>query len=134
MNSRLQDLKEKYLRGWEQQATVILLASGLLLTLHRYYSRRSFFRQHFAEYFINIPLPESHSLLLLVSDDSTHLTPRACPRCAIWNKGAVEGLRISTRESETGMEHNRGGMVSDGACGYSRCHRVPTFRGKVSAQ
>ena len=42
MNPRLQSLKEKYLRGWEQQATVILLASGLLLTLHRYYSRRSF--------------------------------------------------------------------------------------------
>ena len=61
MDSRLQDLKEKYLRGWEQQATVILLSSGLLLTLHRYYSRRSFFRQHFAEYFINIPLPASHS-------------------------------------------------------------------------
>ena len=61
MDSRLQDLKEKYLRGWEQQATVILLSSGLLLTLHRYYSRRSFFRQHFAEYFINIPVPASHS-------------------------------------------------------------------------
>ena len=61
MYSRLQSLKEKYLRGWEQQATVILLASGLLLTLHRYYSRRSFFRLHFAEYFSNIPLAESHS-------------------------------------------------------------------------
>lgn len=61
MYSHLQNLKEKYLRGWEQQATVILLASGLLLTLHRYYSRRSFFRHHFAEYFINLPLVESHS-------------------------------------------------------------------------
>ena len=60
MNSHLQNLKEKYLRGWEQQATVILLASGLLLMMHRYYSRRSFFKRHFAEYFINIPLVESH--------------------------------------------------------------------------
>ncbi len=61
MNSHLQYLKEKYLRGWERQATVILLTSGLLLMLHRYYSRRSFFRRHFAEYFSNVPLVESHS-------------------------------------------------------------------------
>ena len=56
----IQSLKEKYLRGWERQATVILLASALLLTLHRYYSRRSFFKRHFAEYFANVPLVESH--------------------------------------------------------------------------
>ena len=57
----IQTLKEKYLRGWERQATVILLGAGLLLTLHKHYSRRSFFRQHFAEYFSGLPLPESHS-------------------------------------------------------------------------
>ena len=56
----IQTLKEKYLRGWERQATVILLASALLLTLHRYYSRRSFFNRHFVEHFSNFPLPESH--------------------------------------------------------------------------
>ena len=56
----LQSLKEKYLRGWEQQATVILLASALLLTLHRYYSRRSFFKRHFAEYLGTGPLAESY--------------------------------------------------------------------------
>ena len=56
----IQTLKEKYLRGWERQATVILLASALLLTLHRYYSRRSFFKRHFAEYFGNGPLAESY--------------------------------------------------------------------------
>ena len=56
----IQTLKEKYLRGWERQATVILLASALLLTLHRYYSRRSFFNRNFAEYFDNLPLPDSH--------------------------------------------------------------------------
>lgn len=58
---RVQSLKEKYLSGWDRQATVILLAAALLLTLHRYYSRRSFFRLHFAEYFYNLPLVESHS-------------------------------------------------------------------------
>ena len=57
----IQTLKEKYLRGWERQATVILVAAALLLTLHRRYSRRSFFGQHFAEYFSGLPLPESHS-------------------------------------------------------------------------
>ena len=60
MISHVQTLKEKYLRGWERQATVILLASALLLTLHRYYSRRSFFNRHFVEHFSNFPLPESH--------------------------------------------------------------------------
>ena len=61
MNSRLQTLREKYLQGWERQATLILLASALLLTLHRYYSRRRFFQLHFAEYFGNAPLAESYS-------------------------------------------------------------------------
>ena len=60
MISHIQTLKEKYLRGWERQATVILLASALLLMLHRYYTRRSFFRLHFAEYFVGGPLAESY--------------------------------------------------------------------------
>ncbi len=57
---RIQTLKDKYLRGWERQATVILLASALLLTLHRYYSRRSFFNRHFAEFLGSGPLSESY--------------------------------------------------------------------------
>ena len=61
MNFHVQSLKEKYLHGWERQATVILLASALLLTLHRYYNRRSIFNRHFAEYFSSFPLIESHS-------------------------------------------------------------------------
>ena len=60
MISQIQALKEKYLRGWNRQATVILLASALLLTLHRYYSRRSFFNRHFAEYFDGGPLAQSY--------------------------------------------------------------------------
>ena len=60
MISRIQALKEKYLRGWDRQVTVILLASALLLTLHRYYSRRSFFNRHFAEYFDGGPLAQSY--------------------------------------------------------------------------
>ncbi|MYK17258.1 CPBP family intramembrane metalloprotease [Candidatus Poribacteria bacterium] len=60
MISHIQTLKEKYLRGWERQAAVILLASALLLMLHRYYTRRSFFRLHFAEYFGAGPLAESY--------------------------------------------------------------------------
>lgn len=60
MNSLLQTLRGKYLQGWDRQATVILLASALLLTLHRYYSRRRFFQLHFAEYFGNAPLAESY--------------------------------------------------------------------------
>ncbi len=61
MNFQIQTLKEKYLRGWERQATVVLIASALLLTLHRYYSRRSFFNRHFAEYFGSGPLADSYA-------------------------------------------------------------------------
>ena len=60
MISRIQSLKKKYLQGWDRQATVILLASALLLTLHRYYSRRSIFNRHFAEYFDGGPLAASY--------------------------------------------------------------------------
>ena len=97
MNFRVQSLKEKYLRGWERQATVVLLASALLLTLHRYYSRRSFFKRHFAEYLSNVPLAESHSYYYWFFDDSSHVVIRPRARCAIRNKGAAEGLRIPTR-------------------------------------
>ncbi len=60
MNLLLQRLREKYLHNWERQATLILLAAALLLTLHRYYSRTRFFRSHFATYFENFPLAESY--------------------------------------------------------------------------
>lgn len=60
MNLHLQTLREKYLHGWERQATFILLAAALLLMLHRYYNRTRFFRIHFATFFESLPLPESH--------------------------------------------------------------------------
>ena len=60
MKSYLQTLKEKYLQGWERQTTVILLASAVLLTLHRNYSRPRFFRTYLATYFDNLPLGMSH--------------------------------------------------------------------------
>ena len=60
VKSYLQTLKEKYLQGWERQTTVILLASAVLLTLHRKYSRPRFFRTHLAEFFNNLPLVDSH--------------------------------------------------------------------------
>ena len=60
MKSYLQTLKEKYLQGWERQTTVILLASAVLLTLHRSYSRPRFFRTHLADYFNILPLGDSH--------------------------------------------------------------------------
>ncbi len=60
MKSYLQALKERYLQGWERQATVILLASAVLLTLHRKYSRTGIFKTHLAAYFDNLPLAGSH--------------------------------------------------------------------------
>lgn len=60
MNLHIQALKEKYLNGWERQATVILLSAALLLTLHRNYVRPRFFRHHLAQYFQNLPFAESY--------------------------------------------------------------------------
>ena len=60
MNSYLQTLKEKYLEGWERQTTLILLASAVLLTLHRKYSRTGIFRTYLVDYFDNLPLLASH--------------------------------------------------------------------------
>ena len=105
----IQSLKEKYLRGWERQATVILLASALLLTLHRYYSRRSFFKRHFAEYFGNAPSGRKLPILLLVSDYSIYLATRACPRREIRNNRATKlsDYGCPTRKPETRLACDR---------------------------
>ncbi|MDE0635496.1 MAG: type II CAAX endopeptidase family protein [Candidatus Poribacteria bacterium] len=60
MKSYLQALKEKYLQGWERQTTVILLASAVLLTLHRKFSQTRIFRTHLAGFFDALPLVKSH--------------------------------------------------------------------------
>ena len=60
MKLYLQTLRERYLFGWDRQVTVILLASAVLLTLHRNYSRTRFFRANLADYFDFLPLVESH--------------------------------------------------------------------------
>lgn len=60
MKSYLQELKAKYLDGWERQTTVILLSSAVILTLHRKFSRTGFFRLHLVEYFEFLPLAKSH--------------------------------------------------------------------------
>lgn len=60
MKSYLQTLKERYLQGWERQTTVILLASAVLLTLHRKFSQTRIFRTHLAGFFDALPLEKSH--------------------------------------------------------------------------
>ena len=47
----LADKKRKYLYGLDRQTTIITLGSALFLILYRTYSRRSFFRFHFADKF-----------------------------------------------------------------------------------
>ncbi len=59
LKSYLQEIKTKYLQGWERQTTVILLASGVILTTHRKFSRTGFYRAHLAEYFEYLPLAAS---------------------------------------------------------------------------
>ncbi len=60
MKQYLQALREKYLQGWDQQTTIILLASAVLLTLHRKYSRTGIFRKHLSGFFDDLPLDVSH--------------------------------------------------------------------------
>ena len=60
MKTYLQQLRAKYLQGWERQTTVILLASAVILTLYRKYSRTGFFHAHLDGYFDSLPLPASH--------------------------------------------------------------------------
>ena len=96
----LQSLKEKYLRGWEQQATVILLASALLLTLHRYYSRRSFFKRHFVEHFSNFPLPESHPYYywFLITAFTLFLVPALVAKFGTKEKLSDYGIQLGNQK------------------------------------
>ncbi|MCZ6679993.1 MAG: CPBP family intramembrane metalloprotease [Candidatus Poribacteria bacterium] len=52
----LQEQKRKYLHGWDRRPTIILLGSSVLLTVHRFGSRRKFFHTYLAKYFVNYPL------------------------------------------------------------------------------
>ena len=47
----LEEKKKKYLYGLDRQSTIVLLGSALFLILYLTYSRRSFFRNHFADNF-----------------------------------------------------------------------------------
>ena len=47
----LEEKKKQYLYGLDRQSTIVLLGSALFLILYLTYSRRSFFHNHFADYF-----------------------------------------------------------------------------------
>ena len=47
---------EKYVRGWDRRATIILLGASVLLTLYRFIGRRGVFTQFFGKFFIQHPL------------------------------------------------------------------------------
>lgn len=53
-----EEKKRKYLYGLDRQTTIITLGSALFLMLYRTYSRRSFFRVHFADHLGGHPLWE----------------------------------------------------------------------------
>ena len=130
----LQTLKEKYLRNWDRQATVILLASALLLTLHRYYSRRSFFNRHFAEYLNYGPLSDSYPYYYWFLTTADYATACSRTRRQIWNSRAVEGLRVPTGKPENRMARDRRSVATNDSGRYPRCHRVSAFRSEVSAE
>lgn len=47
----IEEKKRKYLNGLDRQTTIVMLGSALFLILYRTFSRRSFFRVHFADNF-----------------------------------------------------------------------------------
>ena len=54
----LEEKKRKYLHGLDRQTTIVTLGSALFLILYLTYSRRAFFRNHFANYLGNHALWE----------------------------------------------------------------------------
>ena len=56
MNPWIKDKEEKYLRGWDRRATIVLVGTSVLLTLYSFLGRRRFFTQHFGKFFIQHPL------------------------------------------------------------------------------
>ena len=56
VNPWIRNKGEKYLRGWDRRATIVLVGTSVLLTLYSFVGRRRFFTQHFGKFFIQHPL------------------------------------------------------------------------------
>ena len=56
VNPWLKEKGEKYLRGWDRRATIVLLGASVLLTLYRFIGRRRVFTQYFGKFFLQHPL------------------------------------------------------------------------------
>ena len=93
----LLDKKEKYLHGWDHKATIVLLGSAILLTLYRFYSRRSFFRKHLSRYFANRPLAGlyPHYYWFLTSLITLLLLPMLIVKFGVKDRLRDYGCRLS---------------------------------------
>ena len=56
VNPWIKEKGDKYLRGWDRRATIVLLGASVQLTLYRFIGRRGVFTQLFGKFFLQHPL------------------------------------------------------------------------------
>jgi len=95
--SWLGEKKRKYLNGLDRRTTIVLLASALLLTLHRYYSHRKIFQVYFEGYFVDDPLKEIYPYYywFLTSGITLLLLPMLVVKFGIKDRLRDYGFRLT---------------------------------------
>ncbi len=93
----LKNRLKKYLVGIEFKPAVVLIGSAFLLTVHRYYSKRAFFKKTFGQYFQHSPHAPIYSYYywFLASSITLMLLPIVLIRFGIREKVKDYGFRIS---------------------------------------
>ncbi len=93
----IQEKKRKYLHGLDRRTTIILIGSSVLLTLYRFGSGRSFFRQHFGKRFIAHPLRKIYPYYywFLTSAVTLLLLPILVMKFGVKDKIRDYGFRLS---------------------------------------
>ena len=86
VNPWIKEKGEKYLRGWDRRATIVLLGASLLLTLYRFIGAQKGLYPVFWEVLHPPSTQENFSVFLLVLDDYGHATTVAGPFGKIWYK------------------------------------------------
>ena len=99
----LEEKKKQYLYGLDRQSTIVLLGSALFLILYLTYSRRSFFHNHFADYFGDHALWETVPVLLLVFDECSYTAVDTGVGCESRDKTGNSRLRLSLIPRKAGL-------------------------------
>ena len=101
--------------------------------LHRFYTRRSFFRRHFAEYFGTGPLAESYPYYywFLTTAVTLLIIPILVAKFGTREKLSDYGIQLGNQQLGWRVTGNR--MDSDDSSGYPCRHRISAICRKISA-